>query len=315
MVRVISSGFSTPRSRHSSGEEMIDRFAALKAISALNELQSKQFDENSNEIKERTLVIDLETDTNDSFSGLDSEEDRRDIQGATGSTTNQNDVVKRKERRRERNKVSAQNYRVRRREQSAAAEKTLEQLEVQNKDLLEKLRHLEAEKHIVEEYLKSCVKIPWCPYHHPCKPTNSQPPHPSPPHTHILPPKHIDGINGNLLPITNPLPLSSSDGSMESSSGSGLDNACAMDMSVTRLDNAGAVGTSTGGIDIDNASATSMGIFENNNMPLAMRKQTPVHNSMSVGPRMLMNMRVGGDMSLRMSGISPIPESSGSSVS
>ena len=68
---------------------MIDRFAALKAISALNELQSKQLDENSNEIRERTLVIDVETDTNDSFSGLDSEEDRRDIQGAKGSTTNQ----------------------------------------------------------------------------------------------------------------------------------------------------------------------------------------------------------------------------------
>ena len=35
----------------------------------------------------------------------------------------QNDVVKRKQRRRERNKVSAQNYRQRRREQSAVAEK------------------------------------------------------------------------------------------------------------------------------------------------------------------------------------------------
>ena len=68
---------------------MIDRFAALKAISALNELDSKHFDENSNEIRERTLVIDLETDTNDSFSGVDSEEDLRGIQGATGTTTNQ----------------------------------------------------------------------------------------------------------------------------------------------------------------------------------------------------------------------------------
>ena len=89
MVRIISSGFSTPRSRHSSGEDMIDRFAALKAISALNELDSKHFDENSNEVRERTLVIDLETDTNDSFSGVDSEEDLRGIQGATGTTTNQ----------------------------------------------------------------------------------------------------------------------------------------------------------------------------------------------------------------------------------
>ena len=198
---------------------------------------------------------------------------------------------------------------------------TLEALEVQNKDLLEKVRHLEAEKHIVEEYLKSCVKIPWCPYHHPCKPTNC-----SPPHTNILPPKPIDGINGNLLPPThsngNILPLSSHHGKMESPTGSGLDNACAMDMSVSGLDNAGAVGTSGSGLDnagavgtsgsgLDNASAMSMGIF-GTNMSLGMRKQMPVPSRMSIEPRMSMSMRVSGDMSLR---ISPIPESSGSSVS
>ena len=189
----------------------------------------------------------------------------------------------------------------------------MEQLEIQNKDLLEKLRHLEAEKHIVEEYLKSCVKIPWCPYHHPCKPTNSTPDHTPPPHTHILPHKPIDGINGNVLPQSNALPLASSNGNVESPNGSGLDNACAMDMSLSGLDNAGAVGTTSGG-GIDNASAMPMGIFGNNNMPLVTRKQKLVP-SMSVGPRMPMDMRAGVDMSLRMSGISPIPESSGSSVS
>ena len=39
-----------------------------------------------------------------------------------------------------------------------------------HKDLLEKVRQLEAEKHIVEEYLRSCVRVPWCPYHQPTSP-------------------------------------------------------------------------------------------------------------------------------------------------
>lgn len=87
MVRVISSGFSTPRSRHSSGEDMIDRFAALKATTALADLD-KRYDENSNEIRDRALVIAVDTDTNDSYSGLDSEEELKGAQGATGTHTN-----------------------------------------------------------------------------------------------------------------------------------------------------------------------------------------------------------------------------------
>ena len=50
---------------------------------------------------------------------------------------------------------------------------TLESLESHNKVLLEKVRHLEAEKHLVEEYLKNCVRVPWCPYHQPASPTNT----------------------------------------------------------------------------------------------------------------------------------------------
>ena len=64
---------------------MIDRFAALKAISALNDLE-KQYDENSNELKDRTLVIAVDTDTNDSFSGWDSDEEHRGLGAASGST-------------------------------------------------------------------------------------------------------------------------------------------------------------------------------------------------------------------------------------
>lgn len=73
MVRVISSGFSTPRSRHSSGEDMIDRFAAMKALSALSDDEKHSKDE----FTKKTLVIDCNTDTNDSFSGPDSDEEAR----------------------------------------------------------------------------------------------------------------------------------------------------------------------------------------------------------------------------------------------
>jgi len=74
MVRVISSGFSTPRSRHSSGEEMIDRFAAMKALSAFSD-DDKHDKHSKEEFTPKTLVIDCNTDTNDSFSGQESEDD------------------------------------------------------------------------------------------------------------------------------------------------------------------------------------------------------------------------------------------------
>lgn len=277
MVRVISSGFSTPRSRHSSGEDMIDRFAALKAISALNELD-KHYDENSNEIKDRTLVIALDTDTNDSFSGVDSEEDFKGAKRATGANANQPDIVKRKQRRRERNKVSAQNYRVRRREQSAAAEKTLETLEARHKELLEAVRHLEAEKHIVEDYLKSCVKIPWCPYHHPCKPINC-----SPPNSNIIP---QSPPNANIVPQSPP------NGNIAYPSGSG-----------------------SGSCDNSAAVSLLMGLRGNDNMPSGVRMTEHMPGSMSVKPGIPLSMRIGNDMSLRMSEVSPTMESSGSLVS
>lgn len=254
---------------------MIDRFAALKAISALSELD-KHYDENSNEIRDRTLVVALDTDTNDSFSGVDSEDDFRGAKGATGSNANQDNVVRRKERRRERNKVSAQNYRQRRREQSTAADKTLETLEAQHKDLLEKVRHLEAEKHIVEDYLKSCVKIPWCPYHHPCKPINCSPP------------------NANIVPQSSPnangATPSPPNANIVFPSGSGS------------CDNRGALGM-------------IMGMRGNDNMPSGVRMEERMPGSMRVESGMPLSMRVGSDMSLRMSGVSPTMESSGSLVS
>lgn len=151
---------------------MIDRFAAMKALSAYNE--NDKTCHYSDNLNAKPLVIDCNTDTNDSFSGLESEEDSR-MHAREGKLTEsgnelQDLVLVKKERRRQRNKLSAQSYRQRRREQTSTAQKTLESLEAHNKFLLEKVRHLEAEKHIVEEYLRSCVKVPCRPYLSPCHP-------------------------------------------------------------------------------------------------------------------------------------------------
>lgn len=152
---------------------MIDRFAAMKALSALH-------DEDKHHLKEiyagKPLVIDCNTDTNDSYSGVDSEEDSgascaaKDLQNNNAEC--QDPSVMKRERRRERNKLSAQSYRQRRRQQTSVAQKTLESLEAHNKALLEKVRQLEAEKHIVEDYLRSCVRVPWSPQ----KQTTAAPP-------------------------------------------------------------------------------------------------------------------------------------------
>lgn len=87
MVRVISQGFSTPRSRHSSGEEMIDRFAAMKALGALQDEESTH--SLKHDFVTKHLVIDCCTDTTDSFSGMESEDDNR-VYNTTGDLQNNN---------------------------------------------------------------------------------------------------------------------------------------------------------------------------------------------------------------------------------
>lgn len=69
---------------------MIDRFAAMKALGALHD------DENSkqclkNECVTKSLVMDCNTDTNDSFSGLDSDTDSRACNRA-GDLQNNNTI-------------------------------------------------------------------------------------------------------------------------------------------------------------------------------------------------------------------------------
>lgn len=87
MVRVISQGFSTPRSRHSSGEDMIDRFAAMKALGALHDEETRH--SLKDDFVTKNLVIDCCTDTTDSFSGMDSEDDNR-VYNSTGDLQNNN---------------------------------------------------------------------------------------------------------------------------------------------------------------------------------------------------------------------------------
>ncbi|WAR18896.1 hypothetical protein MAR_000734 [Mya arenaria] len=162
MVRVISQGFSTPRSRHSSGEEMIERFAEMKATgTSFDDKQTLKDD-----LSPKPLVIDCNTDTNDSYSGQDSEDDGRCF-------------------RRDRENNNVHPY------------QSLESLQVHNKNLLDQVRQLEAEKHIVEEYLKSCVRVPWCPFHR-ASPS---------PHHHCTPtiPEH-EPIQPIVQPISPPYP-------------------------------------------------------------------------------------------------------------
>ncbi|KAK3606653.1 hypothetical protein CHS0354_037541 [Potamilus streckersoni] len=183
MVRVISNSFTTPRSRHSSGEVLVDQMTAEKAVTALNCTGHRsRFSPYPMDRDEMHMEMNCDTDssTNDSFSGGESDLDKRGDanlgEEALEMEMNEGEAMKekrRKMRRRERNKVSAQAYRQRRKEQNNIAQKMLDALEANHKMLLEKVRHLEAEKHIVEEYLKTCVKIPWCPHHISCPPCTS----------------------------------------------------------------------------------------------------------------------------------------------
>lgn len=94
------------------------------------------------------------------------------------SDIKQQKELKRKERRRERNKLSAQAYRQRRKAQTTSQEQTLLDLEKHHKELLLKVSRLEEEKRFVEDFLKKHVKIPWhwpqhtYPYPCPCPNTN-----------------------------------------------------------------------------------------------------------------------------------------------
>lgn len=134
MVRIVSQNFSPQRSRHSSGETdkyLADRASLALGLSGLG--------------KKRLDLPECES-SSDSFwdSELDGEhhdtvysecgEDNNDING-NETLKKSNAQSKRKERRRERNKISAQAYRQRRRSQNMKEQQELHDLETENKRL------------------------------------------------------------------------------------------------------------------------------------------------------------------------------------
>ncbi|KAK6181031.1 hypothetical protein SNE40_008975 [Patella caerulea] len=71
-------------------------------------------------------------------------------------------IQRRKERRRERNKLSAQAYRQRKREETQNQDKVVTDLEEQQKRLQEQVAKLEHEKVCVETFLRNCFhSVPW----------------------------------------------------------------------------------------------------------------------------------------------------------
>jgi len=123
MVRIISQNFSPPRSRHSSGET--DKDLAERTKAAFASLGAKKI----GGLLKSFEHLEYES-SSDSFwdSELDGDhsEQRSSAPGSEIGDVNGNqpseksDVhSKRKERRRERNKLSAQAYRIRKRHQSA----------------------------------------------------------------------------------------------------------------------------------------------------------------------------------------------------
>lgn len=136
MVRVISEKlFSPPRSRHSSGET-VDKELAARAVEALSSLDSKRFelsDYESSSDSHWDSEVDVDGDSQESFRFGPSD-------GSVGSE----DIVKRrKERRRERNKLSAQAYRMRRRELSVKTQNVLSTLEEENTRLKDQVCNLQ----------------------------------------------------------------------------------------------------------------------------------------------------------------------------
>ncbi|RUS79885.1 hypothetical protein EGW08_012363 [Elysia chlorotica] len=160
MVRIISQNFSPQRSRHSSGET--DRYLAERASSALglSLLAKKRFD-----------LPECES-SSDSFwdSELDGEhhdaafsehgEDQNDING-NETLKKSNAQSKRKERRRERNKLSAQAYRQRRRSQNMKEQQQLQELEAENRRLHQLVETLERKTEQTKQFLRgSSVQMP-----------------------------------------------------------------------------------------------------------------------------------------------------------
>uniref|UniRef100_A0A2C9LYU8 BZIP domain-containing protein n=1 Tax=Biomphalaria glabrata TaxID=6526 RepID=A0A2C9LYU8_BIOGL len=150
MVRVVSQNFSPPRSRHSSGDT--DRDLAERTNLALSSLGRKKCDlpeyESSSDSFWDSELDGEHYDTVVSESG----ENSQDINGNAKSDVQS----KRRERRRERNKLSAQAYRMRRRTQNVKEQQELMHLEAENKRLHKLVEALEKKKEDARQRLRGC---------------------------------------------------------------------------------------------------------------------------------------------------------------
>ncbi|KAL8592632.1 hypothetical protein ACOMHN_026562 [Nucella lapillus] len=150
MVRVISEKlFSPPRSRHSSGET-VDKELAARAVEVLSSLNSRRLelsDCESSSDSHWDSEVDVEGDGGDGTTSRDPSMGGERKQGT--------DVLrKRKERRRERNKLSAQAYRVRRKEQTVKQQTVLQSLQADNVRLKKTMQSLEDELKTVRRSLR-----------------------------------------------------------------------------------------------------------------------------------------------------------------
>lgn len=160
MVRVISEKFlkSPPRSRHSSGETL-DKELAARAVEVLSSLNSRRLelsDCESSSDSHWDSEVDVDADGAESTTSRD--------QCIDGEKKEGTDILrKRTERRRERNKLSAQAYRVRRKEQDAKKQTVLKTLQEDNTRLKLTVQNLEEELKKMRRFLTSTPMRATCP--------------------------------------------------------------------------------------------------------------------------------------------------------
>lgn len=147
-------------------KEFIDQDLAKKAVQAVLSQRGMHLDngyQTESGGESSCYTSESESMESEASEGEHSEnKDKRLIIDEDGqSDIKQQKDLRRKERRRERNKLSAQAYRQRRKAQTTSQEQTLLDLEKHHKELLLKVSRLEEEKRFVEEFLKKHVKIPW----------------------------------------------------------------------------------------------------------------------------------------------------------
>ncbi|CAG5131317.1 unnamed protein product [Candidula unifasciata] len=152
MVRVISQNFSPPRSRHSSGEtdrDLAERASLALSVQGRKRVETPEFESSSDSYWDS----ELDGDQCD-VAGCELAGAANDINGNEAVEKSQDVHSKRKERRRERNKLSAQAYRQRRRSEHVKAQQTLMELEAKNKELHTIVETLEKETERVKHLLR-----------------------------------------------------------------------------------------------------------------------------------------------------------------